>query len=401
MDTLNEDCIVQILQYLSLKDQIAVLLSNESLIDILGSMWKIKYKRQLLLKLKAEMPIEIYELKQFLRVVHPYIENLQLELESKNMISVLNGFKFIKTSNLYITVGSSEMLEHEFVTILHDIFPNVKVLQPNGKFTGAGFAMWKSLEQLTLTSCYIFRFHYLERILQELPLNTLILKSFKMKLPRLAENALQYCRLRVLILSSYELSYFTPQLKNLQHLKELYISDLFSTANLDSLHKKLGEMHHTRHIEGIYTRDITTIFPKIINCRMHTHLRRLILAVDPLAFSDMLIYICLLPTLRVLHFHACYVRSELDFQKLFLVSAHLDEISLEGCIISYGSNPSLNVNEVVENRTKPITLNFYANKLDDENKMAELQITGRSNLFILECEQKLKKRCGYLVYEFG
>lgn len=363
MESLNEYCLIKILQYLSLKDQIAVLLSNKSLIDILGSLWKTKYKKQLVLKLKAKMPLEIHEIKQFLSVVHQHIENLQLELDSKNMINVLNGFQFIKTNKLYIIVTGPEMLEGEFVTTLHDIFPSLRLLQPNGKFTGAGFVMWKHLEQLTLSSCYAFRFDYLKRILQELPLHTLILKSFKMELPRLAEDALQNCTLSVLVLNSYELSYFTPQLKNLHNLKELNISDLYSTANLDSLHNKLVELHNIRHIEGICTRDITEIFPKMISFRIHTHLRRLILAIDPLAFSDMLIYICLLPTLRVLHFHGCYVRSEVEFQKLFLVSVHLDEISLEDCIFSCGSNPCLDVNEVVENRTKPLTFNFYANKL--------------------------------------
>ncbi|XP_050317076.1 uncharacterized protein LOC126751124 [Bactrocera neohumeralis] len=401
MNSLNEDCLIQILRYLSLKEQIALLLSNKSFIDIIGSMWKTKYKRQLRLKLPPEMPLEFHELKQFICVVHQHVENLQLELDSKDMISLLNGYKFIKTNNLCITVTGSEMLEYEFVTILYDTFPNLRHLRPNGKFTGAGFVLWKHLEQLTISSCYTFQFNYLERILQELPLHTLVLKSFKMKDPHLAEDSLQCCTLSHLVVNSYELSYFTPQLKNLHYLKELNITDLYSTANLDSLHNKLGELHNTRHIEGIYSRDITAIFPKIINFRMHTHLRQLVLAFDPLAFSDMLVYISLLPTLRVLHFHACYVRSELEFKKLFLLSVHLDEISLEDCIISYGSNPCLDINDVVVNRTKALILNFYANKLDCDNKMAQLQLKGSSNLFRLECEQKLMKRCGYLVYEFS
>lgn len=394
MDSLNEDCLVQILQYLSLKDQIAVLLSNKSLIDIIGSMWKTKYKRQLLLKLKPEMPLESHALNEFLCVVHQHIENLQLELDSKNLINLLNGFKFNKTNNLYITVTCSEMLEDEFVTSLHDIFPNLKHLRPNGKFTGAGFVMWKHLEQLTLSSCYTFQFHYLERILQELPLRTLILKSFNMQLPRLAEDALQYCTLSVLVLNSYELSYFTPQLKNLHCLKELNITDLYSTANLDSLHNELVELHNTRHIEGIYSYDITAIFPKMISFRMHTNLRRLILAVDPSAFSEMLTYISLLPTLRVLHFYACYVRSELEFQKLFLVSVHLDEISLEDCIISYGSNPCVDVNEVVENRKKPLAFNFYANKLNCYSKMVNVFI--RKNFLYIYLMINLFKQIYFL-----
>uniref|UniRef100_A0A0K8W9F4 F-box domain-containing protein n=1 Tax=Bactrocera latifrons TaxID=174628 RepID=A0A0K8W9F4_BACLA len=369
MDSLNEDCWIQILRYLSLKEQIALLLCNKSLIDIIGSMWKTKYKRQLRLKLPPDMPLEFHELQQFFCVVHQHVENLQLELDSKDAISMLNGYKFIKTNNLCITVTSSEMLEHEFVTILNDIFPNLRHLRPNGKFTGGGFVLWKQLEQLTLSSCYTFQFKYLEQILKELPLHTLVLKSFKMKDPQLAEDALECCTLSHLVVNSCELSYFTPQLKNLHHLKELNITDLYATANLDSLHNKLRELHKTRHIEGIFSRDITAIFPKIINFGMHTHLRQLVLAIDPLAFSDVLVYISLLPTLRVLHFHACYVRSELEFEKLFLLSVHLDEISLEDCIINYGSNPCLDVNDIVGNRTKPLTFNFYANKLDCDNEM--------------------------------
>ncbi|XP_017482618.1 PREDICTED: uncharacterized protein LOC108371545 [Rhagoletis zephyria] len=399
MDVLNEDCLHKIFQYLALKDQIALSLASKRFVCVLSNIWLRKYRKRLELKLSAKTELGVGELKVFIGNVHQHIEHLQLECESVEFINVLRQFQFINTHKLYISVKGAQLLQQEFVAILYNIFPNIKILHAAGKFTGAGFIMWKRLEYLTLTSCFTFQFDYLEDILRELPIHTLILKSFKVELPRLSDNALENSALRVLVLNSYELSYFTPQLNNLKQLKELQVSDLYSTPNLDTLNNQLVELRNTHRIEGISTRDITTIFPKIIDLRLHTHLRHLLLAIDPMAFSEMLPYICLLPTLRILHFHACYVRNEADFQNLFSVSAHLDEISLERCIISYSSNPCLDVNDIVGHRTKPLTFNFYENKSDNDDK-AELQLKGQSDLFKLESDQKMLQRYRYLVYEF-
>uniref|UniRef100_W8BDH7 F-box domain-containing protein n=1 Tax=Ceratitis capitata TaxID=7213 RepID=W8BDH7_CERCA len=400
MDLLNEDCLHQIFQYLPLRDQVALLNASNSFVEVLSNIWRAKYKK-LFLQLNSNVPLELKEKKFFLDNVHQYVEQLRIESNSKNILEALHGIRFIRTHKLYVSIESSEMLGCEFVAKLHDIFPNIKDLQPVGKFSGAGFNLWNQLEQLTLCSCYSFRFEYLEQILRELPLHTLVLKSFQIHLPFSEESIPLNCMLRVLVLNSYELCYFTPRLENLRHLKELHISDLYSTSNLNALHIKLVELHNTHQIEAISTRDITAILPKVIDLGLHMHLKRLKLAFDPQAFSDMLLHISLLTNLRVLHFHACYVRSEQEFQKLFLVSAHLDEISLEDCFISFGSNPCLDVKEVIQNRTKPITFNFYENKLGFSDAMAKVIIKGCSNLLKLECEQKTINRCRYLVYEFS
>ncbi|XP_053956287.1 uncharacterized protein LOC128861937 isoform X1 [Anastrepha ludens] len=398
MDLLNDDCLYNIFQYLSLEDQMAVSGASKRFGCVLDIIWRAKYKNRLELKLSTKMQTRLEGVKVFISHVNQYVQHVQLESETIDLVNELSPFQFYKTHKLYVSVESTQLLQDKFVAKLHGIFPNVKILQPAGKFTGAGFTMWKSIEELTLSSCFTFQFEYLEEILQELPIHTLILKSFKAKLPRLGTNALQYCALRTLVLNSYELPYFTPNLHNLVNLKNLQISDLYSSSNLDTLHNKLVELHNILRIEAISTREFIAIFPKIIDLHLHTRLRRLLLATDPIAISAMLRYIQQIPSLRVLHFHTCYVRSAAEFLKLLSLSSHLDEIGFESCIFSC-SSLFLDVEAFVKKRTKLLVLNFFENKSEKGIKI-NLELKEQHDLLKVEREQKLFRGCHYLAFQF-
>ncbi|XP_061395974.1 uncharacterized protein LOC133331606 [Musca vetustissima] len=229
MDTLNADCLREIIINLSLKDQIALLQVNAYFEEIVLSLWSTKYKNNNINFLERDL--NDTEMEIFFKSITQFAESFELRFLDEHKYGILKKFTYPQVRSVRLTTPTCFM-EDEDVLDLHRMFPNLQVFSPYGNLSGKYLDSWRDLKELNLAHCYKLELKHLHRIMSNLHLEHLDLNMFPLckQYEQLDLRKAHLERLQYLRLITYEFYYFLS--KPLPQLKHLYITNQYNPRQL-------------------------------------------------------------------------------------------------------------------------------------------------------------------------
>ncbi|KAM7343572.1 uncharacterized protein ACRADG_010562 isoform 2-T2 [Cochliomyia hominivorax] len=358
MNSLNTDCLIEIIKFLSLKDQISLYQVNNNLQVAVTTLWLIKYKHVHLNFLEVSVSEQDFEI--FLNAIQDSVEVLQLRFLDKDKYGVMKRFCFRRVNNFRFTLSKPYFMVDEDLKDLQKILPNLRAFSPHGNLTGLHMDEWPLLNDLNLSSCFKLEMSHFQNIMSKLKLEKLKLNIFpnnnQFEQMNLMEAQVEY--LQYLELNTYEFYYFLA--KPLTALKELIITNHYNPRQLFDVLLSIWPAKDIRRVE---TANVDNI---LVNCvEMHLNVEELFIVNDenPLP-SNIIPSPLILTDLRKLRFKNCTIKSK-DFKNLLQNIPQLLEISFENCQFD-AANICLKVEEIIANRKEKLRLNLFENRLMDD-----------------------------------
>lgn len=355
MNSLNTDCLIEIVKFLNLKDQISAYQVNTQLQVAVTSLWLIKYKNVHLNFL--DLPINEDELCIFLRAVQDIAEVLQLRFINKDKYEILKKFCFQGVHNFRFTLRKPYFMEDEDLKDMLKIVPNLRAFSPHGYLTGLYMDQWPLLKDLNLSFCFKLEMLHFQNLMSKLKLEKLKLNIFpnnnqfeQMNLTEALVEDLKY-----LELNTYEFYYFLA--KPLSSLKKLIITNHYNPRQLFDVILSVWQAQQIRLVE---TANVDNILVNCVEMNLNVEELTIINDENPLP-SNVIPCLQLLSDMRKLRFKNCAIKSE-DFVNLLKNIPQLREISFEHCQFDM-ANLCVKVEDL--NRREKLRLNMYENRLMD------------------------------------
>ncbi|KNC27334.1 hypothetical protein FF38_07243, partial [Lucilia cuprina] len=357
MDSLNNDCLIEIIKYLNLKDQITLHQVNNGLQVTVTSLWLLKYKHVHINFL--EVPLSNQEFGLFLKTIQDIVEVLQLRFLTQDKYEIMKEFYFPQVKNFRFTLSKPYFMKDSDIKDLKQILPNLNAFSPHGNLTGLYMEEWSSLKDLNLSFCFKLEMLHFQTIINTLKLEKLKLNVFPNNNQFEQMNLVdaQVEDLKYLELNTYEFYYFLA--KPLKALKELVITNHYNPRQLFDVLLSIWKANKIRLVE---TANVDNI---LVNClEMHLNVEELTIVNDenPLP-ANTITSLRLLTNLRKLRFRSCQIKSN-NFVNLLKNTPQLNEISFEQCHFDV-ANICVKVEEIAVNRTEKLRLNMLENRLMD------------------------------------
>lgn len=357
MNSLNTDCLMEIVKLLHLKDQISAYQVNTSLQVAVATLWLMKYKHVHLNFTEVQLTNQEFAI--FLKTVQDILEMLQLRFLNKEKCEILKQLHFAKVNNFRFTLSRPYFMEDSDLKDLRKSMPNLQAFSPHGNLTGLYMDGWPLLKDLNLSYCFKLEMSHFQGIMSNLKLEKLKLNVFPNNNQFEQMNLVdaQVEELKYLKLNTYEFYYFLA--KPLTALKELIITNHYNPRQLFDV---LLSIWHANEIRLVETANVDNI---LVNCLdMHMNVEQLTIVNDenPLP-TNIIPSLHQLTDLRKLRFKSCSIMSK-DLINLLKSTPQLREISFEDCQFDT-ANICVKIEEVCANRIKKLRLNMYENRLMD------------------------------------
>lgn len=357
MESLNIDCLIEILKFLPLKDQIKLYQLNGSLQTATTTLWLIKFKHVHINFLETSMASEDFGI--FLNCIKDSVELMQLRFLNQHNYEVMKSFCFQSLKTFRFTLEKPYFLEDNDLKDLQTMMPNLQAFSPHGNLSGLYMCEWPMLKELNLSFCFKVELQHFQTILSRLKLEKLKLNIFpnNNQFEQLNLQEAQVENLKYLELNTYEFYYFLA--KPLKALKQLIITNHYNPRQLFDV---LLSIWQAKDICRIETSNVNNI---LMNClEMHMNIEQLSIVNDEYPLPAHAIpSLHQLTELRTLRFKSCNINVK-DFINLLKMATQLVEISCENCQFDK-NNLHVEVLEVICNRTKKLKLNMYENRLMD------------------------------------
>lgn len=363
MDSLNTDCLIEIIKYLKLKDQITLHQVNTSLQEAVTALWLIRYKNVQINFI--ETPLSNREWYRFLKGIKTTVEVMQLRFLTKEKYEVMKCFKsFDKVRNFRFTLSKPYFMEDNDLKDLTRLLPNLRAFSPHGNLTGLYMDEWPHLQELNLSFCFKLEMQHFQIILKHLKLEKLNLNIFpnNKQFEQMNLNDAQVEFLQYLELNTYEFYYFLA--KPLANLKDLIITNHYNPRQLFDV---LLSVWSAKQILKIETSNVDDILVNCLDIHMNVEQLTIVNDENPLP-ANIIPSMHLLSDLRLLRFKNCNFNSILAIQHLLATITQITEISFENCQFNT-ANIRLIVDDIVVNRTTKLRLNMFANRLIDNRDM--------------------------------
>ncbi|TMW45040.1 hypothetical protein DOY81_009882, partial [Sarcophaga bullata] len=230
MESLNTDCLIEILKFLNLNDQIKLHQLNSSLQTATATLWLIKYKHVHINFLETSLSSEEFGI--FLNCIQDTVEMMQLRFINQSTYEVMKRFRFKCLKTFRFTLEKPYFLEDNDLKDLKIMMPNLQALSPHGNLTGLYMCEWPTLKELNLSFCFKVEMQHFQTILSQLKLEKLKLNIFpnNQQFEQLNLQEAQLDNLKYLELNTYEFYYFLA--KPLKALKQLIITNHYNPRQL-------------------------------------------------------------------------------------------------------------------------------------------------------------------------
>ncbi|XP_061395975.1 uncharacterized protein LOC133331607 [Musca vetustissima] len=351
MDTLNADCLREIIINLSLKDQIALLQVNAYFEEIVLSLWSTKYKNNNINFLERDL--NDIEMEIFFNAITQFAESFELRFLDEHKYGILKKFIYPQVRSVRLTIHPCFMKDED-VLDLHRMFPNLQVFSPHGNLSGKYLDSWRDLKELNLGYCYKLELEHFHRIMRNLHLEHLDLNMFPLskQYEQLDLREARLERLQYLRLNTYEFYYFLS--KPLPQLKHLYITNQYNPRQLFDVILSVWAAKDILKVEA----NVKNVLANCLEMRLNVHELCIINDDNVLPFNVMK-SLHLLDDLRVLRFKSCDFTT-VDVAELLRNIPQVEKISLESCRLP-DQIISLNVPLLAAERSTPLRLNFWQN----------------------------------------
>ncbi|XP_065369318.1 uncharacterized protein LOC135961700 [Calliphora vicina] len=360
MNSLNTDCLIEIVKFLNLKDQVTLNQVDSSLQLAVTTLWLIKYKHIHINFL--EVPLTNQEFWIFLKTIKDAVEVLQLRFLTKDKYEIMKQFCFKRVHNFRFTLSKPYFLEDNDLKDLRKMLPNLKAFSPHGNLSGLYMDEWPLLKDLNLSFCFKLEMQHFHTIINQLKLEKLKLNVFpnnnQFEQMNLLDAQLEY--LKYLELNTYEFYYFLA--KPLKALKELIITNHYNPRQLFDVLLSIWQAKDIRLVE---TANVDNIL--VNSVEMHLNVEQLTIVNDenPLP-SNIISSLHLLTDLRKLRFKSCQIKSK-NFINLLKNTPQLQDISFEHCQFDV-ANICVKVEEIITNRSEKLRLNMFENRLMENSE---------------------------------
>lgn len=357
METLNTDCLIEILKFLKLKDQITLYQLNSTLQAATCTLWHTKHKHVHINFLESAMSSEDFGI--FLDCIKDTVEVIQLRFLNKHKYEVMKRYCFKRLKSFRYTLEKPYFLEDNDLKDLKVMMPNLQAFSPHGNLTGLYMTEWPLLKELNLSFCFSIEMQHFQTILSQLKLEKLKLNIFpnNNQFDQLNLQEAKIENLKYLELNTYEFYYFLS--KPLKDLKELIITNHYNPRQLFDV---LLSIWQAKDIHRIETANVNNV---LMNClEMHMNVEELSIINDenPLPVHA-IISLHQLTELRKLRFKNCKLIVK-DFINFLINATQLEYISFENCQFD-NANLNIKVLNLIANRTRKLRLNMYENRLMD------------------------------------
>ncbi|XP_075165833.1 uncharacterized protein LOC142238159 isoform X2 [Haematobia irritans] len=350
METLNPDCLREIVTHLQLQDQISLLQVNGYIQQIIQSLWMTKYKHNTINFVEKSLKDD--ELEIFLENIKDFVESFELRFLDEYKYGLLKKFTYPKVKTVRLTIHPC-FIRDEDLKDFHCMFPNLQIFSPHGNLTGKYLDLWPNLKELNLSYCYKLELRYFHNIMRTLHLEHLELNMFPIskQCEQLDMKEAHMESLRYLRLNTYELYYFL--VKPMPKLRHLFITNQYNPRQLFDVILSVWKAGDIRKLE-------TNVKNVLANClEMKMNVQELCIINDENVLPQNVIRsLHMLDELRVLRFKNCDLTT-VDVLELLRSIPQVDEISLENCRLS--EHLKINAFQLGEGRSKLLRLNLWQN----------------------------------------
>ncbi|XP_064548601.1 uncharacterized protein LOC135435466 [Drosophila montana] len=160
IENLNDDCQLLIVNYLELRDQLALWEATEDIAPRLNSNVSYAWQHKLSYVLKKHTLDEFEEhpkhLEAFLSAISPSVQQLDLQYITLRQLKLWVGHRFPRTRVLAYTLDEYDELTNaeRALELLVVLFPELNSVKPFGPFKGRIIAKWTQLRQLDLSESW-------------------------------------------------------------------------------------------------------------------------------------------------------------------------------------------------------------------------------------------------------
>ncbi|XP_073847867.1 uncharacterized protein [Musca autumnalis] len=351
MDTLNPDCLREIVIHLPLKDQISLLQVNTYFEEIVQSLWAVKYRNNNINFLERDLNDR--ELEIFFNAIKEFAETFELRFLDEHKYGILKKFIYPHVKSVRLTIHPCFMKDEDILD-LHRMFPNLKIFSPHGNLSGRYLDSWLEMKELNLGYCYKLELEHFHRIMRKLHLEHLDLNMFPLskQYEQLDLKEAHLDQLRYLRLNTYEFYYFLS--KPLPLLKELYITNQYNPRQLFDVILSVWNAKDILKVEA----NVKNVLANCLEMRMNVR-ELCIINDDNVLPINVMKSLHQLDDLRILRFKSCDFTT-VNVTELLRNIPQVEEISLESCRLSE-QTIDLNVSLLGAERTTPLRLNFWQN----------------------------------------
>lgn len=355
MHLLNNDCLIEIIKHLSLKDQISVYQVSSSLQVAVTTHWLVKFKHIRINFIEVSLTNEEFAI--LLRTLQGSLKVLHLRFLNKEKYQVLKELRFEHVTDFRFTLAKPYFLEDDDLKDLKKVVPNLTAFSPHGNLTGLNMDEWPLLKDLNLSFCFKLKKPHFINVLSRLKLEKLKLDIFISEFDYEDLQDAHVADLKYLRLNVYEFNFFLT--KPLTSLKELTLTNL---PNLGQVFNLLLVYWKAKDFLCVETANIDNI---LTNCiETHMNVEQLCIINDEKALpAEVIGSLYQLTELRKLRFKNCYIFVK-DFIDLLQNIPQLHELSFENCYFDE-ANICLQVENVCMNRKEKLRLNMFENRLMD------------------------------------
>ncbi|EDX03987.1 uncharacterized protein LOC6731243 isoform X1 [Drosophila simulans] len=366
IENLNADCVLKIVEYLNLEDQLKLWKSSEPA-SRLRSLISYIWQRH------GEHTIESYTfdgdyelLNEFLQCIRLTVSELTLQYLTMDQLERWRGHTFPNMRQLtYLGDETSDIEGDADIAILVDLFPQLEAIGVSGNTTGNHISRWRNIRRLDLQLCWYLSPQAFEDICQNLRLQTLSIQWQKIE-----ENAYvrSICMLQELEELELDIVYLSrdniSQLLGLPKLKTLRLHDF---DQLDDLLWNIGSIRGQDVLTAAFSNNIwmrpTEVLAKLRNLRCLT-----LVDDEGCAVINFSTIIKCFPLLEQLHLENSRIWVNADgIWDVLLASPRLRELSISNHVLYdefFAFNKST-MNRALNQRTEPLTIHFYKTGMED------------------------------------
>ncbi|XP_016987496.1 uncharacterized protein LOC108050351 isoform X2 [Drosophila rhopaloa] len=174
IENLNEDCLLKIIEYLDLEEQLQLWQSFKPT-SRLRSVLSYRWQHQTNHSLDAETFVQDPEiLDVFLQCIQPTVSELTLRYLTMDLLEHWKNRIFPNLRELtYMGDENSELDGDSDIAILVGCFPHLEGIGLSGNSSGQHISRWRNLRRLDLQLCWYLNTQCFEEICQNLRLQTL------------------------------------------------------------------------------------------------------------------------------------------------------------------------------------------------------------------------------------
>ncbi|XP_017005371.2 uncharacterized protein [Drosophila takahashii] len=256
IDNLNDDCLLKIVEYLNLEDQVQLWKSSESssrLRSALSYAWQRQTNHTVNRKTFEGNPDVLHE---FLRSIRLTVAELSLENLNMDQLKQWKNHTFPNMRDLSYTVHRDNKMEEDSdIAILVNCFPLLEGFEVCANASGQHISQWRNLRRLDLQLCWYLTTQNFEEICQSLGnLQTLKIQWLIHEEDDFVRAISSLKELEELELHIYDLG--TENTSKLMRLPKLRKLRLWNYDNLDKILSDIGRLRGQDMVSAVFEDNI-------------------------------------------------------------------------------------------------------------------------------------------------